>query len=38
MVGDELVRITDNYPVGRRVFEAGDEAYLAFGAGDAHVM
>lgn len=38
MVGDNLVKITDNYPVGRRVFNEGDDAYLAFGKNDIHVM
>ena len=38
MVGDTLVKITDNYPVGRRVFEAGDEAWLDFGRDNVHVL
>ncbi len=38
MVGDTLVRIADNYPVGRRVFEAGEDAFLDFGRHDAHVL
>ena len=38
MVGDTLVKITDNYPVGRHVFEVGEDACLAFGKNDVHVL
>ena len=38
MVGDTLLRIADNYPVGRRVFEVGEDAYLDFGQHDVHVI
>lgn len=38
MVGDTLVRITDNHPVGRRIFEVGEEAYLDFSPVDTHLM
>ena len=38
MVGDTLVKITDNHPVGRRVFNAGEEAWLDFNTIDAHLM
>ena len=38
MVGDTLVKIADNYPVGRRVFEVGDTAWLAFGENDVHAL
>ena len=38
MVGDTLVRITDNHPVGRRVFDVGEEAYLSFSPVDTHLM
>jgi iron(III) transport system ATP-binding protein len=38
MVGDTLVRITDNHPVGRKVFNVGDEAYLDFNPVDTHIM
>ncbi|MGJ4850288.1 ABC transporter ATP-binding protein [Bacillota bacterium Meth-B3] len=37
-VGDTLLRIADNYPVGRRVFEVGEEACLDFGLHDVHVI
>ena len=36
--GDTLVKITDNHPVGRRVFEVGEEAYLDFSPIDTHLM
>ncbi|MEG2387359.1 MAG: ABC transporter ATP-binding protein [Clostridia bacterium] len=38
MVGETVVRITDNYPVGRKVFQAGDDAYLDFGRENVHVL
>ena len=38
MVGDTLVKITDNYPAARRTFEVGDEAFLDFGKNDVHVL
>ena len=38
MVGDSLVRITDNHPVGRRIFNVGEEAYLDFSPVDTHLM
>ena len=38
MVGDTLVRIADNHPVGRKVFNVGDEAYLDFSPVDTHLM
>ncbi|MDO4546911.1 MAG: ABC transporter ATP-binding protein [Clostridia bacterium] len=38
MVGDTLVKITDNYPVGRRVFDVGDDAWLDFGRDNVHVL
>jgi len=38
MVGDTLVRIADNHPVGRQVVNVGDEAYLDFSSVDTHLM
>jgi len=38
MVGDTLVKITDNHPIGRRIFNAGEEAWLDFNTIDAHLM
>ena len=38
LVGDTTVKITDNYPAGRKTFEVGDEAFLAFGKDDVHVL
>ena len=38
MVGDTLVRIADNHPVGRKTFNVGDEAYLDFSPVDTHLM
>ena len=38
MVGDTLVRITDNHPVGRKVFGVGETAYLDFSPVDTHLM
>ncbi len=38
MVGDTLVRIMDNHPVGRRIFNVDEEAYLDFSPVDTHLM
>ena len=38
MMGDTLVKIADNYPVGRRVFQAGEQAWLDFGKDNVHVL
>ena len=38
MAGDTLVKITDNHPVGRRVFNVGEEAFLDFSPIDTHLM
>ena len=38
MAGDTLVRITDNHPVGRRIFSVGEEAYIDFKPIDTHLM
>ena len=38
MVGNTLVRITDNHPVGRRIFNVGEKAYLDFSPVDTHLM
>ena len=38
MVGDCEVHITDNHPVGRRVFEVGEDIYLDFNPVDTHLM
>ena len=35
---DGLIKIHDNHPVGRRAFEAGEEAFLAFEPIDTHLM
>ncbi len=37
-VGDTLVKLTDYCPVGRKVFEAGDKAYLSFKEGCVHIL
>ena len=38
MVGDNQVSITDNHPVGRKVFNVGDEVFLDFSPVDTHLM
>ncbi|MCR4621675.1 MAG: ABC transporter ATP-binding protein [Clostridiales bacterium] len=35
---DRVVKITDNHPVGRRVFEVDEEAFLDFDPIDTHLM
>ena len=37
-VGAREVHVTDNHPVGRRVFKVGEEAYLDFNPIDTHLM
>ncbi|MBR5257889.1 MAG: ABC transporter ATP-binding protein, partial [Clostridia bacterium] len=35
---DKMVKITDNHPVGRRVFDVGEDAFLDFEPIDTHLM
>ncbi|MBQ8160034.1 MAG: ABC transporter ATP-binding protein [Clostridia bacterium] len=37
-VGDTLVKITDNCPRNKKIYQAGDTAYLSFQAECAHVL
>ena len=37
-VGDTLVKITDNCPVNRKIFQVGDQAYISFDAACAHLL
>jgi len=37
-VGDTLVKIADNCPINRKVFQAGDEAYISFDKDCAHLL
>ncbi len=37
-VGDREVHVTDNHPVGRRIFQVGEEAWLDFQPLDTHLM
>ena len=37
-VGDTLVKIADNCPVGRKVFQVGDAAYISFRSECAHLL
>ena len=38
MVGDTLVKIADNCPVNRRVFDVGENAYISFDKECAHLL
>lgn len=38
MVGDTLIKITDFNPKNHKIFEVGDEAFVAFGRDDVHVI
>ena len=38
MVGDTLVKINDNCPVNKHIFEVGDQAFLSFGPDCAHLL
>ena len=35
---DKVVKITDNHPVGRRIFDVGEDAFLDFEPIDTHLM
>ncbi len=37
-VGEELVKITDNCPVNKKIFAVGDQAYISFDPGCAHLL
>ena len=38
MVGDTLVKLADYCPVGRKVYNVGDTAYLSFKEGCVHIL
>ena len=38
MVGDTLVKLADYCPVGRKVYQVGDTAYLSFREGCVHIL
>ena len=38
MVGDTLVKLADYCPVGRKVYQVGDTAYLSFREGCVHML
>ena len=38
MVGDTLVKIADNCPIGRKTYEVGDRAYISFRSECAHLL
>ena len=37
-VGDTLVKITDNCPVNKKIYNVGDSAYISFDASCAHLL
>ena len=37
-VGDTLVKIADNCPIGRKTFRVGDDAYISFRSECAHLL
>ncbi len=37
-VGEELVKITDTCPINKKVFEAGEQAYISFDPDCAHLL
>ncbi len=37
-VGDTLVKINDNCPIGKRVFEEGEKAFISFSPGSVHLL
>jgi iron(III) transport system ATP-binding protein len=38
MVGDTLVKITDYNPKHKKIYQVGEEAFLAFDPEDAHLL
>ena len=38
MVGDMLVKINDNCPVNKHIFQVGDQAFLSFGEDAVHLL
>ena len=38
MVGDTLVRITDFNPKNKKIYQVGDNAYVAFDPENVHVL
>ncbi len=37
-VGDTLIKIADNCPIGRKTFQVGDDAYISFRSECAHLL
>ena len=37
-VGDTLVKITDNCPINKRIFNVGETAYISFDENCAHLL
>ena len=37
-VGDTLVKIADNCPIGKKTFEVGDDAFISFRSECAHIL
>ena len=37
-VGDTLVKIADNCPIGRKTFQVGDDAFISFRSECAHLL
>ncbi|MBR5961520.1 MAG: ABC transporter ATP-binding protein [Clostridia bacterium] len=37
-IGDTLVKIADNCPIGRKTYQVGDEAYISFRSECAHLL
>lgn len=37
-VGDTLVKIADNCPIGKKVFNVGDDAYISFRSECSHLL
>ena len=37
-VGDTLVKIADNCPIGKKTFQVGDDAFISFRSECAHLL
>ena len=38
MVGDTMVKINDNCPINKQVFQEGEEAFLSFSPDSVHLL
>ena len=37
-IGDTLIKIADNCPIGRKIYQVGDDAFISFRSECAHLL